>query len=490
MRDRVWSFLDLPAFAWAVADTPVFQRLRFLRQTGLLHFVFPSSTHTRFEHSLGTAHCAHVLLKNLVSAQPELGITPAQVATTVLAALCHDLGHGPASHAFDHFMAAVDVTWTHEAQGAVLLEYLVAQHPDVAAALAAAGADVAVACDVIRGGRALHPYWLADIVSNKRSGLDVDKLDYLCRDSLHLGLPVAFDAGLLLRSCRVVDNELAWPVAAMPDVQGMFTARFDMHRRAYQHPESVAITVMAMTALRELGASVCVGDGVPLTAAVAHPAAFVRTTDWVIDLALQAGHAASPFLGRIMARQLWPCVAEVPLKPGGAPPDVEDLAAAAGVPVTAVVAHVTRINCGSGRFNPVSRVPMFDDVATLKPVVVADDAAIRPVSFETRTLRVFVTAPEHEAAVRAAVDVWRATTCAKSRRVVAMQDAPPPKHTPDHGAAAPCGHVPHGVVDGVAPGATGRGPTEPRHAVRVRQAGDDAARCDAGPPAPGGVHGV
>ena len=90
--DPIHGFISISPLLQMFIDTPEFQRLRDLKQLGATYYVYPSATHTRFEHSLGVCHLAGELLKNLKNNQPELSINKSQIDLVKLAALLHDLG--------------------------------------------------------------------------------------------------------------------------------------------------------------------------------------------------------------------------------------------------------------------------------------------------------------------------------------------------------------------------------------------------------------
>jgi HD superfamily phosphohydrolase len=93
--------IELPLALFSLIDTPLFQRLRNLKQCGLVYYVFPGTSHNRFEHSIGVAHLAGLMITHLQKQQPELQITPREVLCVQVAGLLHDIGHGPFSHTFE-----------------------------------------------------------------------------------------------------------------------------------------------------------------------------------------------------------------------------------------------------------------------------------------------------------------------------------------------------------------------------------------------------
>lgn len=128
MNDPIHGHIEIPSLCISILDTPQFQRLRNLKQLGTTYWVFPGASHNRFEHSIGVCHLAGELARNLQTRQPELGITDVDVLCVQIAGLCHDLGHGPFSHLFEHSLIhALDPcsAWTHEKASIMMLDHLI-----------------------------------------------------------------------------------------------------------------------------------------------------------------------------------------------------------------------------------------------------------------------------------------------------------------------------------------------------------------------------
>ncbi|XDV16830.1 hypothetical protein PO909_016361 [Leuciscus waleckii] len=100
-NDPIHGQIEMHPLLVKIIDTPQFQRLRHIKQLGTKYLVFPGATHTRFEHSIGVAYLAECLLRSLHDNQPKLNITKQDFLCVQIAALCHDMGHGPFSHLFD-----------------------------------------------------------------------------------------------------------------------------------------------------------------------------------------------------------------------------------------------------------------------------------------------------------------------------------------------------------------------------------------------------
>ncbi|PYP33067.1 MAG: phosphohydrolase, partial [Gemmatimonadetes bacterium] len=184
VRDPLWNNIRLDPEALAVVDTPAVQRLRYVRQLGHAFLVYPGATHSRFEHALGAYHLARRALAQLeetTGARLDAG----DALAIRLAALLHDIGHYPFSHAL-------------EEAGLPHHEALAERHlagGDLATRLAQIGARCETLLALIQG-RSRAP--LAGLVSGS---LDVDKLDYLSRDAWMCGVPYGvIDVDRLLTS--------------------------------------------------------------------------------------------------------------------------------------------------------------------------------------------------------------------------------------------------------------------------------------------------
>ena len=232
VRDPLWNNIRLDAEALAVLDTPAFQRLRYVRQLGHAFLVYPGATHTRFEHALGAYHLARRAIAQLA----ESGAAPdaATARTLRLAALLHDVGHYPFSHAL-------------EEAGLPSHEILAERHlgsGELGVVLSDAGVSPAALLPLIQG-TSDHP--LAGLISG---GLDVDKLDYLSRDALMCGVPYGvIDVERLLASLTVQPTAdgrrlLALHEKGLTALESLLFARYQMYRNVYWHHAVRAATVM------------------------------------------------------------------------------------------------------------------------------------------------------------------------------------------------------------------------------------------------------
>jgi len=245
LRDPVHGLVEFEGDAErvvsALIDTREVQRLRRVRQLGLTSLVFPGAEHSRFAHALGTAHVMSRLQARLRGQQSvlpsELRLDDEMERDALAAAMLHDLGHGPFSHLFEEVLphARPHEDWTV----AMLLDDATEVHR--ALARLDGGMPERVA-SLIRGD---HPVkWLASAVSGV---LDVDRCDYLLRDSHATGVEYGiFDLDWLLRALVFAELPLDGPAGdrwvlaiegrkGLPPIEGFFLARHFMYGQVYHH---------------------------------------------------------------------------------------------------------------------------------------------------------------------------------------------------------------------------------------------------------------
>lgn len=271
IHDAIHGFIPLTLFACKVIDNPIFQRLRKLKQLGTCNYVYHNAVHTRFEHSIGTYHLAGRILTRIASITdpkeidtylseiPELKayytrtydnavhILDNYVQELIkIAALCHDIGHGPFSHVFDDVfiieMKKQNSTFaTHEARSGALLEKLIKSDPILS--------KIVMTDEIQFMKNLINPTkqntgFIYQIVSNSLNGLDVDKYDYLTRDSFSLNIKSGFEFQRLIDHVLIIDNNICYPEQATTDIYNLYVTRHSLHRRVYSHKGVISAQYM------------------------------------------------------------------------------------------------------------------------------------------------------------------------------------------------------------------------------------------------------
>jgi len=237
LRDPLWNNIRLDPLALALLETPVVQRLRYVRQLGLAFLVYPGATHSRFEHALGAWHLAGVALRLLEERGALEGIDARAQQIVRAAALLHDVGHYPFSHALE--------------------EIGVTDHEQVAYPLITSGPVARVLRDALGDSAPEEVFALitgrsTDALQGLISGsLDLDKIEYLKRDATMCGVPYGeIDVDRLLNSLVIVQTPdrttrmIGVHEKGLSALESLLFAKYQMYRNVYWHHAVRSATAM------------------------------------------------------------------------------------------------------------------------------------------------------------------------------------------------------------------------------------------------------
>ncbi|KAN0026321.1 hypothetical protein ACTFIV_007305 [Dictyostelium citrinum] len=250
INDVIHGHMEVPDYIMDFIDTEQFQRLRDLKQLGTTSFVFPCASHSRFEHSIGVSHLAGKYIDRIKVTQPELEITEREQKFVRIAGLCHDLGHGPFSHAFESWVDQLggDKRFHHEEMSIKMLNWIIDEHGldeyDTG--------DIKFISSLIQGKhRPRERAFIYDIVANNRNSVDVDKFDYLSRDSYYLGRSTVSDFQRLMEFSKVIDDQICFLSKEIYNLYELFHTRYSLHKLVYTHKVGKSIEFMIADAFTE-----------------------------------------------------------------------------------------------------------------------------------------------------------------------------------------------------------------------------------------------
>jgi len=285
IKDPIYGYVAITELEKTVIDTRVVQRLRRLRQLAGAEFVYPGANHTRFEHSLGAMHLAGLMGEKISGKEEE-------IQAFRLAALLHDVGHGPFSHIFEHILSRCNRT--HEDITTWLIE-----KSELADVLKAAGID-AREMGLLAVGKlqSKDKSYFNQVI---RSSVDVDKLDFIVRDSFHTGAEYGgVDVFRLIYTIEPFQGNLAVNTTALSTLEGLLIARVLSFRSIYYHRVCRAVQLMLAEALD-------LADEELHLSAFETPDDYLNMDDYSVWSQLKQCAASRPIMERLERRDLLKC---------------------------------------------------------------------------------------------------------------------------------------------------------------------------------------
>ncbi len=274
--DTIHGLINISDLAVYIIDTIEFQRLRYIKQLGTCFYIYPNSVHTRFEHSLGTYYLTGEMLKAIIEntdkdsinkwmseidelknyyqriygIQDHFKLDKYVCELIKIAALTHDSGHECFSHTFDDvFIPYIHKIRStkfikmdkHEYRSCVLLENIITNHPILSTIIQPD--EIKFMQNLICPSKQ-HIGFIYQIVSNSMNGIDVDKFDYMARDTHNLAVSFSFNSALIINNAIVIDNNICYPKEMDLEIVNLFATRYRLHKQIYTHKTVIAVRYM------------------------------------------------------------------------------------------------------------------------------------------------------------------------------------------------------------------------------------------------------
>ena len=232
LNDPIYGFITIPnPLVYDLIQHPYFQRLRRISQMGLSYLVYPGAHHTRFHHALG---CMHIMQKAIeVLRFKGVLISKEEEQALFVAILLHDIGHGPFSHAMEH---SIVENVNHEAISLLFMHQLNAQFDG----------RLSLAIQIFKGD--YHRKFMLQLISSQ---LDMDRMDYLKRDSFYTGVAEGnINSDRLIQMMNVVDDVLVLEEKGIYSIEKFLMARRLMYWQAYLHKTSLVAELILTKILK------------------------------------------------------------------------------------------------------------------------------------------------------------------------------------------------------------------------------------------------
>ncbi len=245
-NDPVYGFITIRhEVIYDLIEHRYFQRLRRIKQLGMSHYVYPGAYHTRFHHALGALHLMQLAVEELCAKGHD--ISPEEQEAVCIGILLHDIGHGPFSHALERCLAP---GISHEFLSELIMDSLNEEF----------GGKLTLAIQIFQGK--YHKRFLQQLISSQ---LDMDRLDYLVRDSFYTGVQegsIGFDR--IIKMLEVKNDELVIEAKGIYSVEKFLVARRLMYWQVYLHKTVLCAEQMMVKVL--MRAKELAADGATLFA--------------------------------------------------------------------------------------------------------------------------------------------------------------------------------------------------------------------------------
>ena len=261
INDPVFGFINVPNdFLYDIIQHPIFQRLQRIKQLGLASFVYPGAQHTRFQHSLGAMYLTHEAIKQLRQNGQE--ITPEEADGVLVAILLHDIGHGPFSHVLENTLVN---GISHEEISLRLMQQMNSEMDG----------KLTLAIRIFQDQYPKH--FLHQLISSQ---LDIDRMDYLRRDSFFTGVTEGvIGSARLIKMLDVYNDQLVIEAKGIHSIENFLIARRFMYWQVYFHKTAVAAERMLIKILGRAKELSLAGETLFATPALAYFLTQSVTTD-------------------------------------------------------------------------------------------------------------------------------------------------------------------------------------------------------------------
>ncbi len=232
VNDPVYGFINIPfEIIFDLIEHPYFQRLRRIKQLGLTNYVYPGANHTRFQHAIGAAHLMGLAIQNL--RLKGLEITENEAEAALIAVLLHDIGHGPFSHTLEN---SIIEKFNHEDISTIIIHKLNNEF----------NGRLSLALNIFNNR--YKKKFLHQLVSSQ---LDMDRLDYLRRDSFFTGVTEGIiGSDRIIKMLNVVNDQLVIEAKGIYSIEKFLIARRLMYWQVYFHKTVIAAEFLLLKLLK------------------------------------------------------------------------------------------------------------------------------------------------------------------------------------------------------------------------------------------------